>query len=632
MPCAEKVSFLIPRLLFWKKEYRHRMSRRDAKLEKEPEEGKRIHSGESATMSREKEPEPGPGPAREEEDGATALAGIFSDFGTESGDRDRMAGIVDLLPCYTALIGRDYRIRFYNRAFEQFFGPPGDKPCYLVMRGQEKACRFCPPLDCLGTGRTSVMEWVHPGSDHAFRVYTYPFTDQGVPCVLEAGFNITASMRVRQALDLSKQSYRAITDNLSIGIALVDPELRIKTGNIRLSQWFAEGFRLDRRVCDLLQCGESWALETAEGCADCPFKAALADGASHEKELAVAFEDGKERILRLVTCPVKPGRPASRKPKVRALIMMLEDITNRLRVNQQLQRARKLEAMSTLAGGIAHEINQPLSALHLYASGLQMLLEKPGALPLETTQERLSLIMQEADKIRGIISHMRALVMQEGRVPLAAVSLAAAVNNVLVIMRHQTGVRDVAIHLDVPEKLPLVRSNALQLEQVLINLLTNALHALDAGNPEHEHGRDRVILVRASVLQENDRVRLEVADSGPGLPPGSERIFDPFYTTKERHVGMGLGLSIVHGLVSLWGGEISAVPHHAQLGGAAFFVDFHQAGPEDFSSADARARPEDPSLREPASPEGAFPPRAGGARALPGEGRQPGGGQEEEEV
>jgi signal transduction histidine kinase len=517
--------------------------------------------------------------------------------------RDRLAGIVELLPCFTVLIDKDHSIRFHNRAFEQYFGPPKDRPCHVVMRGQEKNCRFCPPLECLGNGGTSVMEWSQPGTGHAFRIYSYPFQDDGVPCVLEVGFNITASLRVQQALDLSEQSYRAITDNLSIGIALVDPELRIKTGNIRLSQWFAEGFRLDRRICELLQCAGPGMPESGEGCADCPFRAALADGASHEKELAVTFANGKERILRLVTCPVKPGRPVSRKTKVRALIMMLEDITNRLRVNQQLQRARKFEAMSALAGGIAHEINQPLSALHLYASGLQMLLEKQGALPPETTQDRLSLIMHEADKIRGIISHMRALVMQEGRVPLAAVSLAEAVNNVLAIMRHQTGVRDVTIQVDVPEDLPRVRSNALQLEQVLVNLFSNALHALDAGGPEQRRLPRRDILIRAKILQENGRVRLEVADSGPGLPPGSERIFDPFFSTKERHMGMGLGLSIVQGLVSLWGGEISAVQRHPHLGGAAFFVDFHQAGSAEFSVADEQALPE---FSPPLAPLGVF--------------------------
>lgn len=112
----------------------------------------------------------------------------------------------------------------------------------------------------------------------------------------------------------------------------------------------------------------------------------------------MVFQDGKEHIVRLVTCPVKSGKHSGKAHVVRALIVMLEDITARLRMSQQLQRARKLEAASALAGGIAHEINQPLSALHLYASGLQMLMEKQGKLPPETTQERLSLIMAEAWK------------------------------------------------------------------------------------------------------------------------------------------------------------------------------------------------------------------------------------------
>jgi signal transduction histidine kinase len=400
------------------------------------------------------------------------------------------------------------------------------------------------------------------------------------------GFDITASIRVQQALDLSQQSYQAITDNLSIGVALVDTKMDIKAGNIRLSQWFAENFRLDRRVCEILCCNDYKTQAAIRGpgytCPECPFKASLADGAGHEVELAVTFADGKEHMMRLVTYPVKPTRSGNGKPGVRALIMMLEDITTRLKVNQQLQRARKLEAMSTLAGGIAHEINQPLSALHLYASGLQMLLEKQAELPLEVTQERLGLIMREAEKIRSIIAHMRALVTREGKVPLTAVSLSSAVRAVLGIMRNQLAGRGITVDVDIPDDTPRVRSNMVQLEQVLVNLLGNAVHALDSPR-ENGPGEKRILLRavrRPRQVEESPRVRLEVADSGPGLPEGSERIFDPFYTTKERHEGMGLGLSIVYGLVTLWGGEISAAAHHVQLGGAVFYVDFHPADAE----------------------------------------------------
>ena len=551
----------------------------------------------------------------EEQQEASALAQAFS--GSSPAERERLARIVDLLPCYVVLIDKDCRIRFHNKAFTEFFGAANEATCHKVLRGLDSPCQFCPPLDVVKGNTTCVMEWVYPKNNHAFRVYSYPFEEtDGSLCVLKVGFNITASVRVQQALDLSEQSYRAITDNLSIGIALLDPQMRIKTGNSRLGQWFGQGFQQERHVCELLQCTGFRAkqallqtspqpvgqkMEHAESlsgalpaddaekapapplvhsgehgqyCPDCPFQAAIQDGASHEKEFAVTFQDGKERIVRLVACPVKPSKGTPRTNSVRALIMMLEDITNRLRVNQQLQRARKLEAMGTLAGGIAHEINQPLSALHLYASGLQMLMEKQGSLTPEITQERLTLIMREADKIRSIISHMRTLVMQEGAVPIGAVSIAHVVSSAVSIMSNQFATRGIDVQVRVPDNLPCVRSNAVQLEQVLVNLLGNAVHALDSDAAQHGDGSTlRCINIQTAVNAEGTRVRLEVADSGPGLPKGSEHIFDPFYTTKERHEGMGLGLSIVHGLVSLWGGEVSASPRHPQLGGAAFYVE-----------------------------------------------------------
>ncbi len=521
-----------------------------------------------------------------EEEEATALAQAFS--GSSAADRDRLARIVDLLPCYVVLVAKNCRILFRNKAFDQYFGPPGDKPCYTALRGQDAPCRFCAPLGGIHSRSSSVIEWIHAKSSYAFRVYSYPFGDvDGIPCILKVGFNVTSRLRVQQALDLSEQSYRVITDNLSIGIALLDTKLRVKTGNVRMTQWFAEGFRLNRPICEVLGCpdhaeGRNEPGLTAPGnCASCPISGSVKDGASHEKEFTVVFQDGKEHIIRLVTCPVKPGKHSGRGHVVRALIVMLEDITARLRMSQQLQRARKLEAMSALAGGIAHEINQPLSALHLYASGLQMLMEKQGELPQETTLERLTLIMDEAEKIRSIINHMRALVMQEGSVPVEPVALVPAVDVALGVMRQQLTTRNIRVIKEFPESLPAVRSNAVQLQQVVVNLLANAIHALGNRVQEADANSDPRILLKASLDETGTKVRLEVADSGPGLAKGSERIFDPFFTTKEKHQGMGLGLSIVHAMITLWGGEIGAVSHHPQLGGASFFVDLHVAGETD---------------------------------------------------
>jgi C4-dicarboxylate-specific signal transduction histidine kinase len=142
-------------------------------------------------------------------------------------------------------------------------------------------------------------------------------------------------------------------------------------------------------------------------------------------------------------------------------------------------------------------------------------------------------------------------------------------------MQQQLEAHGVELVVEIPELLPSVQANDIQLEQVLVNLLSNAIHVMDgdSGKRDGPGNRGKCIRIRAYPLPETGRIRLEVADSGPGLPLGGERIFDPFFTTKERHEGMGLWLSIVHGLVSLWGGEISAAQLHPELGGAVFYVD-----------------------------------------------------------
>jgi signal transduction histidine kinase len=517
-----------------------------------------------------------------EEKETLALVRAFSSFSL--GGRDFLARIVDLLPCYVVLVSDDYRILFRNKAFDQYFGPPGDKSCYQALRGQDAPCRFCAPLGSINHHSFSVIEWAHPGSKHAFRVYSYPFGDvDGSPCVLKTGFNVTSKLRVQRALDLSEQSYRIITDNLSIGIALLDTRLRIKTGNIRMSQWFAEGFKLNISICGVLGCPNFSGARSASppcdasACESCPICASSKDGNSHEKEFTVLFQDGREHVVRLVTCPVSLGKNAGGGRAVRALIVMLEDITTRLYMSQQLQRARKLEAMNALAGGIAHEINQPLSALHLYASGLQMLLEEQGDLSTRTTLQRLTLIMNEAEKIRSIIDHMRALVLRDSNVCIGPAALDAAVDMALSVMGRQIDTRGIQVIRDMPDPLPLVHSNDVQLQQVVVNLLSNAIHALDSMVQEKGGTFVPRILLKATLDEAGQKVRLEVADNGAGLPKGSEHIFDPFFTTKEKHQGMGLGLSIAHAMISLWGGEISAVSHHSELGGASFLVDLHVA-------------------------------------------------------
>ena len=503
------------------------------------------------------------------------ITGMDSANGPE---REALQHIIDLLPCYVVVLDSQKHIRFSNKTFRDYFGQTTGL-CHEVLRRSDKPCSACPPFSDFGTSSSCVFEWASQASQTAFRVHCYVLHDSsGERLLLKVGISMNTSLRMRQALDLSESSYRAITDNLSIGIAIIGLDLKVNAGNIRLSKWFGASFCRGARLCDILQCNgpENVPHWPGDHCTDCPFGLVLKDKATHEKEFVVSMQDDAEHAVRVVACPV-----AQRDGRVRAMVMMLEDITKRISLNRQLQRARNIEAVSAMAGGIAHEINQPLSALNLYASGLQMLLEKIGEVDVQTVSDRLSLIMKESEKISSIIANMRALVMKGSSASLEPVALDSAVDSAVSIMEHQMETRGITVNVLIQKNLPMVHSHPVQLEQVLINLLSNAMHAIDAldSRPNLDPSADpvsrpveRMVCIEAGLLDGGRKVQLTVTDSGIGLPPGKERIFDPFFTTKESAKGMGLGLSIVNGLVNQWGGEVGVKGKDARLGGAAFAI------------------------------------------------------------
>ena len=468
------------------------------------------------------------------------------------GERARLLNLLDVLPAYVVLIDQSHVIQFDNRVFRQLFGPGQGKHCYEVLRGLNAPCEACPPFSVLSTRSICVNEWACARTNNAFRVHSYPFEDlNGNKMVLKVGINITAGVRAQHALDLSEQRYRNIADNLTIGIALLDPQLVAVTVNPRLAEWFGPEATKGTSICDMLhrQCADS-----ERGCAACIFRKTFDDKKNHEREFSLLTHTGETRRFRLVSCPI-----LTRKGEARAVIMMLEDITERHNVAKRMQHLRRLEAMGTLAGGIAHEINQPLSALHLYASGLQMLLEQSGDIPIPRIMERLALILAQADKIREIISHMRALVMQEDSAAVGSVAVHEAVEGALALVGAQLSAHGITLQTDVPASIQ-VRATRVQFEQVLINLLINAMHALDTvDSPE------KIIRIVAETADPH-HVRIHITDNGPGVQGMEENIFTPFFTTKEAHQGMGLGLSIVHAFVTAWGGEVTPKGNGASPG------------------------------------------------------------------
>lgn len=250
-----------------------------------------------------------------------------------------------------------------------------------------------------------------------------------------------------------------------------------------------------------------------------------------------------------------PNRPT--------VVFLVRDNTSYKKLEQQLIQADRLAALGTLAAGVAHEVNNPLSYVSANLSFLsESLTSVRRALsgadgPMDAAYmerllaecaEALTEAREGAARIRHVVGDLKTFARgQEPEHGLADVrrALESSLNLVMTEMRQRARVNR---HLD---DVPLVRGNESRLGQVFLNLLINASQAIDQGAPDQNQ-------VDVHLREEQPWVVIEIKDTGHGIPPDMLKlIFDPFFTTKPVGVGTGLGLSICHGIVTSMGGEIS---------------------------------------------------------------------------
>jgi len=223
------------------------------------------------------------------------------------------------------------------------------------------------------------------------------------------------------------------------------------------------------------------------------------------------------------------------------------------RLRQEIAEAQHLAALGRLAGSVAHEVRNPLSALR----GLVQYLAK-GEPPDSQKAQYAAAAVEEVDRLARVVSGLLEYTRsrEPRRVPL---DLAESLRSTVTFMSDDPRASGVEITVEVQEPLPTVLADPDQIRQVLVNLLLNALEALN--------GKGKIVL-RAHA--DKDKALVEVSDNGPGLPPGEpEQIFDPFFSTHER--GTGLGLAIARRIIRAHGGDITAGA--SEQGGA--LITFH---------------------------------------------------------
>jgi signal transduction histidine kinase len=233
---------------------------------------------------------------------------------------------------------------------------------------------------------------------------------------------------------------------------------------------------------------------------------------------------------------------------------------------QLTEQSSRLASVGVMAAGITHEINQPLNAIKVTADSIQYWHKRnPGKLP-EPFIEQLKSISKSVYRIVEIIQHMRTFWIQPDSPKISLINLNQAVKNALSLTRQQLTAHHIN-HQFVSKSNPIpVKGNLIHFEQIVLNLISNAIHSLD------ETARDDK-LIQLTTASVNGLATLTIQDNGTGLPvDNTDRLFNPFFSTKNSGEGMGLGLAIVKNYIDKYNGNVTA--ENNQKGGATFVIRF----------------------------------------------------------
>lgn len=289
-----------------------------------------------------------------------------------------------------------------------------------------------------------------------------------------------------------------------------------------------------------------------EVCDGCLVAKCFEDGLVHRRETSSISADGKELFMEVSASPVRNS-----KGDIVAGVETVRDITQRKILEQQLQQSQKLEAIGTLAGGIAHDFNNILSAIYGYAELVQLELEKGSELWAMQGE-----VINASHRAKNLVQQILAFSRKEGR-KIIPMQLTSTIRECLKMLRASIPTT-IEIKADIDAQAGTVLADPTHIHQVIMNLCTNAYHAmretggtlsLDLKSIHIDKNYDNII---GTQIPQGEYLRLTVSDTGHGMDKiTKDRIFDPYYTTKPKGEGTGLGLAVVHGIIQSYGGHIS---------------------------------------------------------------------------
>jgi two-component system NtrC family sensor kinase len=373
-----------------------------------------------------------------------------------------------------------------------------------------------------------------------------PFTDEDRRLLSTVATNasvVLANSRLYEMVRRSEEEWETAFNALAEGIAVVGPDGAVLRANRALAAVveLPERELLGRDFRELL----SGASEAVSGLIE----------ASYRRERTVPLVvrlDHNNRVLRLTAAPLAGVEPGS-------VVILIEDVTEQRLLEAQIIQNDKMASIGQLVSGVAHELNNPLTSI---AGLAELLLERP-AHP-ELPREHLRVIHDQAERAGRIVSNLLTFA-RKGVPEQTAVDLNDVISRTSLLIVYELQLHGIELSCDLSPEPVIVLGDRYELQQVLLNLVTNAVQAVAGLEPGLPRG------ITLSTARANGEAVLRVRDTGPGVPRHlAPYLFTPFFTTKGPGEGTGLGLSLSYGLVKAHGGALTYEP--IAEGGAEFRV------------------------------------------------------------
>lgn len=447
------------------------------------------------------------------------------------------------------------RITFANRAAVELFDRDqsslvGEQLLNLFTRDTRDAVRFGQVAARDGLPQRYDAD-VNGKEDRKVSVSAAPFDSAESPAgtVLTLR-DVTEIRRAHQELARSESRYRHLFEDASDAIMTFDSLGRFTSVNDAGEQ--ISGYRRDELIGRFF--GPLLPL-TELPRAVLEFRKALS-GQPGQFESVVVRKDGERRHITITySCPQRS----------REVLCLIRDATEEKQLQQQLVQSEKMGAIGQLVSGVAHELNNPLASITAFAQ----LMLSDGNLNAED-RHATEVIASESRRAARIVHNLLTFARQH-KAEKTYADINQVVENALELRGYDLSVRGIQIERAYAEPAPCTMADAYQLQQVILNLVTNAEQAM-AGIDRSDHR----LTVRTR--RGGETIHIEIEDTGAGIPADSlERIFNPFYTTKAVGHGTGLGLSISLGIISEHGGRIWA--ENVAVGGAKFCIDLPRVAP-----------------------------------------------------